>query len=565
MKGVAFLLALIFTTGMARAQQTFGVYQFSVPAGFNVALDADKTATLTNNAAGQAILLTALNKGDASADVNFTKDWNDYVATQGKLTGKPYKSTLDNGNGWTVVTGKSSIQIEQNQFFIELNTFTRNGQKTSVLFIAMSATQENVLLDFLSGCRLQGKPALPAAAVAAPDITATAKPVATGSYTAYGNMFYQLPAGWKTAADGFNNKLKLMPAKFRESENFFVALLQPVPGATDFNTVAAQTWDMLARETVDRLVDGFSGNADRVLKTLQGFDFVRLQKQTNRQNGLNITIDLILVRTPAGIERIALYDFELRAQGMDYSTVSSQDYYYTTEGLISTIQFKQKPLADVSFGSVKGPEPVGVWCGLSGSYNGVTGNYGQAESFLVFLSNGKVYLHRNMPKGGLANLNTVMHRQKYPDYWADYSYAGGKGSFSNSYYRQISFSIAGGKMKMTKNGLDHHFFKLPSFDGGRINGTYAFKTGESITFTTGGRFTDQGVLHIIAHDLYFEAYQPTTRPGSGTYEIRDYSIIFHYDDGRVFQTAFTDYVYSPVNNSPATLMISENMDQLTKR
>ena len=53
---------------------------------------------------------------------------------------------------------------------------------------------------------------------------------------------------------------------------------------------------------------------------------------------------------------------------------------------------------------------------------------------------------------------------------------------------------------------------------------------------------------------------PALNPGSGTYEVKDYTITFNYTDGRKIKIAFLGTGYDISNQSPATLRMSFNED-----
>ena len=85
-----------------------------------------------------------------------------------------------------------------------------------------------------------------------------------------------------------------------------------------------------------------------------------------------------------------------------------------------------------------------------------------------------------------------------------------------------------------------------------------------ITFTADGNFTDKGVIRVLGHDNNNCINQGFT-PGSGTYEVKNYSILFNYTDGRKIKLAFLGAEYDIKNKSPATLRMSFNEDPLNRQ
>lgn len=135
-------------------------------------------------------------------------------------------------------------------------------------------------------------------------------------------------------------------------------------------------------------------------------------------------------------------------------------------------------------------------------------------------------------------------------------------------YADIPLRMEGDKLIITPNQTDHRFVKLNPVDGATFQGTYALSemNGEipSITFTSDGRFTDSGALKILYHE-YIDCLNPALSTGSGVYEVKDYSVLFSYSDGRKIRIAFLGVGYAKNNPSPATLMMSSNEDKLTKQ
>ncbi len=135
-------------------------------------------------------------------------------------------------------------------------------------------------------------------------------------------------------------------------------------------------------------------------------------------------------------------------------------------------------------------------------------------------------------------------------------------------YGNIPFRTEGSKLIVTKNQTDWAFFKLNPVDGATFNGTYALGQVDgkipSITFTSDGRFTDNGALKVLYHQ-YIDCINPAAAPGSGTYEVKDYSVIFTYSDGRKIKLAFLGAEYAKGNPSPPTLRMSYNEDKLIRQ
>jgi hypothetical protein len=106
---------------------------------------------------------------------------------------------------------------------------------------------------------------------------------------------------------------------------------------------------------------------------------------------------------------------------------------------------------------------------------------------------------------------------------------------------------------------------MPLVDGLKLDGRWnlpvpAGQPPRRIEFTAAGRFKDEGVLEDVGH---FPVYawsgsrivfreRPPAR-GSGTYEIRDFTLLVEYEDGRVWSTDFSTWGTDPKDLSKIQL------------
>jgi hypothetical protein len=85
-----------------------------------------------------------------------------------------------------------------------------------------------------------------------------------------------------------------------------------------------------------------------------------------------------------------------------------------------------------------------------------------------------------------------------------------------------------------------------------------------ITFTADGKFNDNGAIRILNHEGN-TCVNPGFKPGSGTYDVKDYTVTFNYTDGRKIKIAYLGTGYDKNNLSPATLRMSFNDDPLNRQ
>ena len=121
---------------------------------------------------------------------------------------------------------------------------------------------------------------------------------------------------------------------------------------------------------------------------------------------------------------------------------------------------------------------------------------------------------------------------------------------------------------ITANNTDHAFHKLNSVDGARFNGTYvmteAYGKIPVISFTADGQFTDKGAIKALYH-ASDDCTNPGLAPGSGTYEVKNHSVLFSFSDGRKIKVAFLGVDYDIKNQSPATLTMGFNEDEMRRQ
>jgi hypothetical protein len=211
----------------------------------------------------------------------------------------------------------------------------------------------------------------------------------------------------------------------------------------------------------------------------------------------------------------------------------------------------------------------GVWVGYekggwtygATSYNYYTNSYNYGSKYdanivtikwRVFWSDGKYY--DGMPLQGLVNFNRNDPKNDFTGYYTvDKSYITAKLDHYPSTERVFVFYP-----HSTLKFLDKfEYVKCKPVDGLRLKGAYMSadptsvayyqslsKPVATINFTTDGHFTDNYLLSDYSNE-------PALAPGSGTYEIKDFTITFKFNDGRIVARSFTPHL----DESPATCKV----------
>ena len=189
----------------------------------------------------------------------------------------------------------------------------------------------------------------------------------------------------------------------------------------------------------------------------------------------------------------------------------------------------------------------GVWMGFKQLQ--LLGNYAPDARWMTFFDDGQAL--DNIPRAGLEGFDRNASKANGAErpYWGTYSYRDGAGVFKK---------LNGGldtRIKLEKPGqikLDdfYSYYRCPDVGGLRLEGAWAgygdpddprwrsVPIGQRQVFRFGsdGRFSDEGVFATL---LTAEGGSSANGPGSGTYEIRSFSLILHYADGRLKKVAIT--------------------------
>jgi hypothetical protein len=230
------------------------------------------------------------------------------------------------------------------------------------------------------------------------------------------------------------------------------------------------------------------------------------------------------------------------------------------------LQFTDFNAPALKNGTIDGNGIIGVWEGTIQSTGAATGV--RLDVFVpIFFNNGQVYFGNKFPTEGLNELNSRIPQELFPRNWGTYTFSNGRGILKMP-FADIPFRIENSKLVVTKNQMDWHFYKKNTVDGARFSGTYTMSESYGIhpiiTFTADGKFNDNGVVRVLSHEGT-NCVNPGFKPGSGTYNVKDYTITFNYTDGRKVKIAFMGTDYDKSQLSPATLRISFNDDPLNRQ
>ncbi len=164
----------------------------------------------------------------------------------------------------------------------------------------------------------------------------------------------------------------------------------------------------------------------------------------------------------------------------------------------------------------------------------------------VFFNNGQVYEH--MPDKGFANFSMTTNL----DFMNNYVYSS-PGLWLIKRPGVVEIKLESKKTDNIEIGIQS-YYRCKSVDGLKLQGSWTslsdpnspdmnnYQSGQKplISFTKEGTFTDEGIFTNVLQ--IYQDNAPIKTAGSGTYIIKDYSLILFYYDGHIKQVAFTGFL-----------------------
>jgi len=198
-----------------------------------------------------------------------------------------------------------------------------------------------------------------------------------------------------------------------------------------------------------------------------------------------------------------------------------------------------------------------IWMGQKA---GSTGNFSNLR-WMVVLPDGAYF--NQLPTEGFLNFS----KNQTGDSWGTFTMNGNSGAFTNQYETLQVNKISNTEMEIV--GYTNHIYKLASVEGLKLSGKYNtipdwstipnYPYGPNdpqpmIEFTTTGTFNDRGAF---VSNFSMPYQDPQRGPGSGTYEIKNFTLILRYDD-RVITKAFSGVFNNQVTASGELVFIGGN-------
>ena len=400
----------------------------------------------------------------------------------------------------------------------------------------------------------------------------TAPIQSTGAAGKFGQMIYKTPTGWSEKT--YQNAVEFKPLDIPADEILTMQILNPLNFSGSLEQALAKSYDeVVAMNNATKM--HYAGGAEyqqtEAKKSFNGWEYTLGNGSIQVENGTpyksEFGLVLFVIKINNRFERVAIIKSSKNCNYLSrYFSSDRQIYQYAIDNFLFSLEFTDGEGPALKPGRATGNGIVGVWQGISLQTSATSGIRYNVFS-PIFLTNGQAYFGPKFPTQGLDELDTRIPPELHSRDWGTYTFNNGRGVLIMP-YGNIPLRMENDKLIITANQTDHRFFQLASVDGARFNGSYvmseAYEKIPVITFTADGRFTDNGAIKVLYHE-YIDCVNPGLLPGSGTYEVKNYSILFNYTDGRKIKIAFLGTEYDKSNPSPPTLRMSFNEDPMTRK
>ena len=575
-KIISFLLLTAIMQQAISQTETFDIITYTPPKDWvKTTKEGVVSYTTINTTVGTfcsiAIYASAPSAGDVQKD--FKKEWNDLVVKPFKADPNP-KTEAQEEDGWQSATGISLIKMDSLDAFAILTVISGFGKTVSILARANDQSYAADVDELLAKMTF--------------DKTATTtlknNTVSTqtsGGNGTFGSVIYTSPPGWNI--EKFPDGDILTPADLPKSQFMEIWVLPSMLFSGTMEQALQKSFD----ETVVKLngtkmrdVDGGNYSMIPAKRSFRGWDYIRCSGGIHIGEGEyppEFGLDIFLIKLNDRFEQVAVLNKRYSCDYSSYYPSDKLNYHNDIEKFLFSLQFSDWKEAIPSPGNCKGDGITGVWEGISMSVGlskpGAELGAELRDKKAIFFSNGQACFVSNFPAQGLDGLNSWVRAEQNRRDWGTYTYSNGRGVLKMP-YGDIPLRMENSKLVLTTNSTDHGFINIRSVDGARFNGTYAFssknflgeETGKTplISFTADGNFTDNGGISIMNHSTV-SCLNEAKEPGSGTYEVKNYSVIFNYSDGRKIRIAFLGSGYDKNDQSPAVLAFSTNEDPFYKK
>lgn len=559
--------------------EKLGIVQYTPPKGWTkTSKEGAVTYSDINKSSGGFCIITVY-AGTASAATpqkDFANEWNELVVKPFKAEANP-KIETQTEDGWTSSSGASQIEMEGTNSLVFLTVLSGYGKTASVLAILNNESYLAQLDAFTEGIKLDKTKSLTDPNPGTQNNKPTSGTIQNNKPGKFGHVIFKVPEGWKQT--NYTNAVSFSPSNLLPDYNLEVRLMDSKPFSGSLQQAFVEGWNDAQQQLESLAVHQPEILAEKT--SFQGWEYIRGEGYVENKNHDHYRLNLFVVKLNNRIERIFAVSQEIpQMLGFRINALQFGGYMDVVDDFMFSVKFDDWKDQDNSTANLTGGGIVGMYGGFKFKADLVNGRSrdvgGLTGFYALFFSNGQVYYRDKLPPSGFDGLNTQAAASKNNQNWGTYTLQNGKGEFKTIFYGSMPLTVNGSGITLTTNQTPHNYIKIPSVDGVVFDGTYYFegnlagKVNPTITFMPDGKFIDNGALDILNHEWSMNCdidhkCDVAKESGSGTYQARNYSLIFRYSDGRKLQIAFSGLNYDRKNQSPPTLELSSNNDILLKK
>ncbi len=566
--GIQLFLCLLISIHVFPQSETFDIITYTPPKDWKKeAKPGVVNYTNVNTTTGVFCVIAMYASRTSAGDVqkDFDNQWKELAVTPFKAEANPQKET-QTADGWEIVSASANVKLDETDISITLTVISGFGKTVSIrasMNDQSYAAELNTLFESMELDKTK------TSIVNNNNTTPVQTSEAGGKF---GQMIYITPAGWSEKK--YQNAVEFRPLDIPADEILAMQILQPLNFSGSLEQALAKSYDEVAamnKATKMNYAGGAEYQKTDAKRSFNGWEYIQGNGGIQVENGTAYKSEyglvLFVIKINNRFERVAILKSSKNCNYLSrYFSADRQVYQYAIDNFLFSIRFTDGEEPALRPGSARGDGIIGVWQGISLQTAATSGIRYNVFS-PIFLTNGQAYFGPKFPTEGLDGLDTRIPPELHSRDWGTYTFSNGRGVLKMP-YANIPLRMEGNKLIITANQTDHKFFQLPSVDGARFNGTYvmseAYEKIPVITFTADGRFTDNGAIKVLYHE-YTDCLNPGLLPGSGTYEVKNYSILFNYSDGRKIKIAFLGTGYDKSNPSPAKLQMSFDENVLTRQ
>jgi hypothetical protein len=363
------------------------------------------------------------------------------------------------------------------------------------------------------------------------------------------------PPGWATAQDRDHVTFTFIDSAARTY--VMLAVYNSTSGSGNAERDFSSEWN----ELVGKSFSAGSAPRSSAGQARAGLAFREGAAQVRQQNGEPSYVRLLVF--PAGQRRFSVMLVATNEKALQARQPEVQSF---VDGLrlASPSAATAKPAEPV--GGSAAPRPgsgiTGVWMG----FKTYVGDYEPHPRWYTFYDDGQVF--EDIPRAGLVGFNREASKADsgQKSYWGRYTFASGAGSITKPgvAYPEVLQTEGADKLKVDS----FHFYRCQEVNGLRLQGAWTslanpndsaldrWPVGQRpvFRFSSDGKFSDEGVFAT-----FLKSGDPRQdAAGTGIYEVRDFTLILRFSDGRVKQLAITAMLGANAAASNDTLFIARS-------